>query len=231
MSLPSPQLDDRTFQQLLDQARAHITQACPEWTDQSPHDPGMVLLEAFAHLTETMLYRLNRLPEKVYVELLRLLGVRLQPPAAASVTLRFSVSRPAESPVDIPRGTRVTLARASAGTEPVIFLTADAARIPVGKAEVEVRAYHCDQVDAELAGHGTGQPGLTVRARRPPIVAPTGDSLDLVVGVEALPGELDGRAPARQHEGRTYRIWREVDDFAYLAPDEPAYVVDRKSVV
>jgi len=227
MSLPSPQLDDRTFQQLLDQARAHIAQACPEWTDQSPHDPGMVLLEAFAHLTETMLYRLNRLPEKVYVEFLRLLGVRLQPPAAASVALRFSVSRPAENLVDIPRGTRVTLARASAGTEPVIFLTAEAARIPVGKTEAEVRAYHCDQVDAELAGQGTGQPGLTVRARRPPIVAPTGDSLDLVVGVEALPGELDGRAPARQHEGRTYRIWREVDDFAYLAPDEPAYVVDR----
>ncbi|MFL5345378.1 MAG: putative baseplate assembly protein [Hyalangium sp.] len=227
MSLPSPQLDDRTFQQLLEQARAHITQACPQWTDLSPHDPGMVLLEAFAHLTETMLYRLNRLPEKAYVEFLRLLGVRLQPPAAASVALSFSVSRPAERPVDIPRGTRVTLARAGAGTEPVIFLTADAARILAGKTEVEVRAYHCDQVDAELAGQGTGQPGLTVRARRPPIVAPTGDSLDLVVGVEAAPGELDGRAPARQHEGRTYRIWREVDDFAYLAPDEPAYVVDR----
>ena len=51
--------------------------------------------------------------------------------------------------------------------------------------------------------------------------------MDLVVGVEAAPGELDGRAPARQFEGRTYRIWREVEDFAYLPPDEPAYVVDR----
>jgi hypothetical protein len=227
MSLPSPHLDDRTFQQLLEQARARITQACPEWTDLTPHDPGMVLLEAFAHLTETMLYRLNRLPEKAYVEFLRLLGVRLQPPAAASVALRFSVSRPAERPVDIPRGTRVTLARADAGTEPVVFLTADAARIPAGQSEVDVLAYHCEQVDAELAGHGTGQPGLVVRARRPPIVAPTGDSLDLVVGVEAEPSELDGRAPARQHNGRTYRIWREVDDFAYLSPSEPAYVVDR----
>jgi hypothetical protein len=227
MSLPSPHLDDRTFHQLLDEARARITQACPEWTDLSPHDPGMVLLEAFAHLTETMLYRLNRLPEKVYVEFLRLLGVRLQPPATASVALRFSVSRPAERPVDIPRGTRVTLSRADAGTEPVVFLTAEAARLPAGATEVEALAYHCDQVDAELAGHGTGQPGLTVRARRPPIVAPTGDSLDLVVGVEAEPAELDDRAPARKHDGRTYRIWREVEDFAHLSPDEPAYMVDR----
>jgi hypothetical protein len=227
MSLPVPHLDDRTFQQLLDEARQRVVQACPEWTDQSLHNPGTVLLDAFAHLTEIMLYRLNRLPEKAYVEFLRLLGVRLQPPAAASVALRFSVGRPAEHPVDIPRGTRVTLARADAGTEPVIFLTAEAARLPAGATQVEVQAFHCEQVDAELVGQGTGQPGLTVRARRPPIIAPTGDSLDLVVGVEAEPGELDGRAPARKHAGRTYRIWREVEDFAHLAPDEPAYVVDR----
>ncbi len=227
MSLPSPHLDDRTFHQLLEEARAQVAQSCPEWTDLSPHDPGMVLLEAFAHLTETMLYRLNRLPEKAYVEFLRLLGARLQPPGAASVALRFSVSRPAERAVDIPRGTRVTVARAAGDAEPVVFLTTEAVRIAPGQTEAEVLAFHCEQVDAELAGHGTGQPGLTVRARRPPIVAPTGDSLDLVVGIEAEPDELDGRAPARKYEGRTYRIWREVEDFAYLSPDEPAYMVDR----
>jgi hypothetical protein len=187
----------------------------------------MVLVEVFAHLTETMLYRLNRLPDKAYVEFLRLLGVRLQPPAAASVRLRFTAARPAERPVEIPRSTPVTLSRAGAGAEPVVFRTADAVTIPAGGTEVEVLAYHCDQVDAERAGVGTGQPGLTVQARRPPIVAPTGDSLDLVVGVEAGPGELDARAPARRHDGRTYRVWREVENFAALGLDEPAYVVDR----
>jgi hypothetical protein len=226
-SLPSPRLDDRSFAQLVEQARARVQASCPDWTDLSPHDPGMVLLEVFAHLTETMLYRFNRLPEKAYVEFLRLLGVRLQPPAAASVRLRFSLARPAERPVEVPRNTPVTLARAGAGAEPVVFHTADSVTIPVGSTEVEVLAYHCEQVDAEMAGQGSGQPGLTVQAKRPPIVAPTGDSLDLVVGVEASPGELDSRAPARRHDGRTYRIWREAENFAALAPDEPAYVVDR----
>jgi hypothetical protein len=230
-SLPSPRLDDRSFAQLVEQARARIQAACPDWTDLTPHDPGMVLVEVFAHLTETMLYRLNRLPEKAYVEFLRLLGVRLQPPAAASVRLRFSLARPAERPVEVPRSTPVTLARAGAGSEPVVFRTADTVTIPVGGTGVEALAYHCEQVDAEFAGKGTGLPGLTVRAKRPPIVAPTGDSLDLVVGVEAAPGELDARAPARRHDGRTYRIWREVENFAALGPDEPAYIVDRMTGV
>ena len=229
MSLPTPNLDDRNFQQLVEAARARIAASCPEWTDLSPHDPGIVLLEAFAHLTELMLYRLNRVPEKAYVEFLRLIGVRLQPPAAASATLRFSVSRPADRPVLIPRGTRVTMARADASAEPVVFHTVREARIPEGQTEVDMLALHCEQVDAELAGYGTGQPGLTIQAKRPPIIAPTGDPLDLMVGVEALPGELDNRAPARQYNGKTYRIWSEVDHFSLLPADAHAYVVDRMS--
>lgn len=64
MTIELPDLDDRTFMQLVEEARRHITRTCPEWTDLSPHDPGMTLVEAFAHLTEVMIYRLNRLPDK-----------------------------------------------------------------------------------------------------------------------------------------------------------------------
>ncbi|WP_272143448.1 putative baseplate assembly protein [Stigmatella ashevillensis] len=227
MSLPSPHLDDRTFRQLLEEAHLRMAGKCPEWASLSPHDPEKVLLEAFAHLTEMMLHRLNRLPEKAYVEFLRLLGVRLHPPSAASVALRFSLEVPAEYPVDVPRGTRVTGARGEVGTEPVVFSTAEAVRILPGASEVRVLAYHCEHVEAERVGYGTGQPGLTVKVARPPMIAPTGDGLDVVVGVEAESHELDGRAPARRHEGRLYRVWWEVDDFAYLAPNEPAYRVDR----
>ena len=83
MSLPSPNLDDRDFNQLLEECRLQIKRSCPEWTDLSPGDPGMMLLELFAHLTEIMIYRLNRLPDKAYVEFLRLLGVKILPPSAA----------------------------------------------------------------------------------------------------------------------------------------------------
>src|SRR5216684_7920057 len=102
MTLKAPNLDDRDFNQLVEEARRIIQNACPRWTDLSPGDPGIVILELFAHLTETMIYRLNRLPEKAYVEFLRLIGVKLNPPVAASVKLSFTLSRPQDQPVEIP---------------------------------------------------------------------------------------------------------------------------------
>src|SRR5205814_5470791 len=127
MRLKSPNLDDRDFLQLVEEARQIIVDKCPQWTDLTPGDPGIVILELFAFLTETMIYRLNRLPEKAYVEFLRLMGVKLSPPIAASVMLRFTLSRAQDTPVEIPRGTRVTLGRASPGQEPPVFVTLQAA--------------------------------------------------------------------------------------------------------
>ena len=69
MPLPLPNLDDRSFDELLDEARRRIALRAPGWTDLSPSDPGIVLLELFAFLTETMIYRLNRLPQKAYLAL------------------------------------------------------------------------------------------------------------------------------------------------------------------
>lgn len=227
MPLPVPNLDDRDFAQLLAEARAQIPAHCPEWTDLSPSDPGIVLLELFAYLTDTMLYRLNRLPEKAYVAFLNLLGVRLHPPAAASTVLHFTLSRPATTPVTIPRGTRVTIGRAGGNSEAPVFVTEADAVIAVGATEADALAYHCEVIEGEQIGPATGLPGQVVRVTRPPIIMSTGDLLDLVVGVEAMPAELGERAPARQHLGQTYRLWREVPNFAQLGDDRFAYVVDR----
>lgn len=226
MKLKSPNLDDRNFAQLVDEAKLIIARKCPQWTDLTPGDPGIVLLELFAHLTETMIYRLNRLPEKAYVEFLRLIGVKLIPPVAASVKLRFTLSKKQDKPVEIPRGTRVTLGRAG-GEPPPVFVVAKAASIPAGKAELDVLAYHCDLIIAEDAGKGTGMPGFSVTARRPPIVAATSDDLELIVGIEAMPEELTGRVRAIEHEGKAYAIWRESEDFSNLLGRQLVYVVDR----
>ena len=90
-----------------------------------------------------------------------------------------------------------------------------------------VPALHGELVDGELAGQGDGRPGQTVSVRRPPVIAATGDGLDLVVGVEARPEELEARAAAREHEGKTYRVWQEVDNFSDVAPGAQVYVADR----
>ena len=55
MSLPSPKLDDRSFDQLLDEAKALVARSDCGWTDLSAGDPGAVLLEAFAHITSLYL--------------------------------------------------------------------------------------------------------------------------------------------------------------------------------
>jgi Baseplate J-like protein len=227
MALKPANLDDRTFDQLLEEARARIAVACPQWTDRSPSDPGIVLLELFAYLTETMIYRLNRLPEKAYVEFLRLMGVKLIPPAASSVALSFSVSRPAESPVEIPRGTRVTLGRSTTSEPAPVFVTIKSATIPTGKSEIETTAFNCELVEAELAAVATGEAGFSVTVQRPPIVAEEGEALELIVGIEAAPEELTGRVRALEHDGKAFLVWREVENFTNLPDPRTVYVVDR----
>ena len=226
MTLLIPNLDDRSFDDLVAEARHRIKQNCPEWNDLSASDPGMMLLDVFAYCTDMMLYRLNKVPNMNYVRFLQLIGVKIQPPTAASVKLVFSLSRTLDKPVEIKRGTRVTTAHAGSG-EPPVFVTAEAVTIEAGEKQVEVLSYHCEMIAVELAGVGSGLPGLSIIARRPPIVAPSGDKLNLVVAVEAKADELEVGAAAIQHEGKSYRIWKEVENFSNLGTDKYVYVVDR----
>jgi len=226
--LPIPNLDDRDFERLVADAKALIAARSPEWTDFSPSDPGVTLLEVFAYLTDTLLYRVNRIPEKAFVQFLELIGVRVMPPAAASVDLVFSLAAPATNEVIVPRGSRVATARSDAGS-PVFSTVADA-RIGVGEQSATVRALAGEVVDGEHLGSGTGKPGQLVRVAHPPISLPTGDVFDLIVGVQAEPGELQNREPARESGGITYRIWTEVEHFG-APPGREAeahlYTVDR----
>ena len=50
--LPAPNLDDRHFQQLVDDAKRHVQQRCPEWTDHNVSDPGVTLIEAVAQMVD-----------------------------------------------------------------------------------------------------------------------------------------------------------------------------------
>ena len=92
MRLPEIQLDDRSFQDLVSEARTRITRSCPEWTEHNVSDPGITLIELFAWMTEMTIYRLNRVPDKLHVALLDLLGIRLDGPSAATTSLRFRLA-------------------------------------------------------------------------------------------------------------------------------------------
>ena len=64
MALPAPNLDDRRFQELVDDAKRYVQQRCPEWTDHNVSDPGVTLIETFAYMVDQLLYRLNRVPDR-----------------------------------------------------------------------------------------------------------------------------------------------------------------------
>jgi predicted phage baseplate assembly protein len=128
MALPSPNLDDRRFQQLVDEAKRYVQQRAPEWTDHNVSDPGVTLIETFAYLVDQLLYRLNRVPDKNYTAFLDLLGIRLFPPAAAVAEVDFWLSAPQPDTVTLTPGTEVTTAGGEAD-EAVVFATTDELRI------------------------------------------------------------------------------------------------------
>ncbi|MGA7987585.1 MAG: putative baseplate assembly protein [Candidatus Dormiibacterota bacterium] len=111
MALPVPNLDDRRFQDLVNESKRMIQQKCPGWTDHNVHDPGVTLIELFAWMTEQTIYRLNRVPDRNYVKFLELIGVRLFPPTAARAPVTFWLSAALPDAVRIPAGTVVATVR------------------------------------------------------------------------------------------------------------------------
>jgi hypothetical protein len=81
--LTIPNLDDRRYQELLDEALARVPVYTPEWTNFNKSDPGVTLIEIFAFMTESLLYRANQIPERNRKKFLKLLNVPLQPATSA----------------------------------------------------------------------------------------------------------------------------------------------------
>jgi hypothetical protein len=74
MPLTLPDLDDRTYADLLEEARALIPVYAPEWTNHNESDPGITLIELFAYLTEMLIYRLNRITDAETLAFLTLIN-------------------------------------------------------------------------------------------------------------------------------------------------------------
>jgi predicted phage baseplate assembly protein len=122
VTIAAPNLDDRRFQDLVDEAKRLIQQRCPEWTDHNVSDPGVTLIEAVAGMVDQLLYRLNRVPERHYIRLLELIGLRPFPATAARAAVTFWLSAPQQEPVIVPAGTEVATARTEV-EEAVVFAT------------------------------------------------------------------------------------------------------------
>ena len=83
MPLKLPTVDDRRYEQLVADALARIPVHTPEWTHTGASDPGVTLVELFAFIAESLLYRANLIPERNRLKFLQLLGQPLRAAAPA----------------------------------------------------------------------------------------------------------------------------------------------------
>ncbi len=123
MSLVVPKLDDRQFQDIVDEAKKRIPQYCKEWTDHNVSDPGVTFIELFAWMTDVILYRLNQVPDLHYIKFMEMLGITLKEPEPAKVPVTFWLSAPQPTVTLIPKGTEV--ASTQTETEGSIIFTSD----------------------------------------------------------------------------------------------------------
>lgn len=108
MVLQAPVLDDRTYDDLVAEARSRISRYAPEWTDLNDSDPGVALVQLFAWMSEALLFRIGRVPDLHFVKFLQLLGIQQRPAEPARTWLTFPLAENQQQAViPIPRLTQV----------------------------------------------------------------------------------------------------------------------------
>ena len=117
-------LDGRDHDELVAEGRRRVSLACPELTVNGGPDPAATLIELFAWMTGLAIDRLGRVPDKLHIALLDLLGIELAGPAAARTDLRMRLSAPATDPLEIRSGTEVGTLR-TASQESIVFTIQD----------------------------------------------------------------------------------------------------------
>lgn len=200
MSLPLPSLDDRSWQTLVDIALTSI-HADKNWTDRNPADPGVTLIEVFAYLTKNLQYRMNRIPDRLQIALLNLIGIERRPPCAAVADLTFEWTGDGEAP-ELQPGLVIRNADGTAR-----FSLAETVRFPPGNHRAAAgKALHAAWT-AETLGQTNKEPRQTFTLGAP-VIGPSGFGDDVIVGIEILPE--DGRAAlsdVRADGGRYYRLY------------------------
>ena len=109
MPITMPQIDDRRYDDFVGEAISRISVHTPEWTNFNRSDPGVTLIEVFAFLTESLLYRANQIPERNRKKFLQLLRIPLNTATAAGglVTITNGVASTKPEPVVLTEGVEV----------------------------------------------------------------------------------------------------------------------------
>ncbi len=117
MPLQIPKIDDRRYQDLLDEALNRIPVHNPEWTNFNRSDPGVTLVEVFAFMTESLLYRANLIPERNRLKFLQLLGIPLNSATPAKGIITFLNERGSDKTITLSSQTEVSAGQVPFRTE------------------------------------------------------------------------------------------------------------------
>lgn len=107
MPIQLPAIDDRDHAALVRDTLALAAVHAPEWTHTGPSDPGVTLVELFAFMAESLLYRANLIPERNRLKFLQLLGIGLRPAQPARALVQFSNETGERKTVTLPSGVQL----------------------------------------------------------------------------------------------------------------------------
>ncbi len=166
MPIQSPKLDDLDYKSLQTSLINQIPLYTREWTDYNDSDPGITLIQLFSHLAEQITYRLNQVPEKNYIEFLKLLGIRLRPAEPASSVVNFVLTKPETvEQFLIDAGARIA-AKSEAEVPPVFETVLKLDVIPAQMATlITSRSNKLTNINPGEAGPGTGDVDEYIKTR------------------------------------------------------------------
>jgi predicted phage baseplate assembly protein len=150
MPINLPNLDDRSYADLVGQARAMIPKLCPEWTDHNPTDPGIVLIELLAWLAEMVLYRVNAVPDRNALAFLRLLNGPVAPGTSEARALPHYLAQ-----LDYPKAAASLLGHVERGGRLTLDMTA--LNAAAEEREAEITRYLADNEEVAEVVSGLEQ--------------------------------------------------------------------------
>jgi baseplate J-like protein len=187
MPITLPYIDDRRYDDLVVEALGRASVHTPEWTNLNRSDPGVTLIEVFAFLTETLLYRANQIPERNRKKFLQLLRIPLGTASAASglITIRNEAPSPNPLPTVLPEGVEVRAGELPFRTTRAVDVLPIEARFFVKKKianpSPEIRQYY-QQLYASYRGAAPEiQPDLYESV---PFPSREGDAIDLAATID-----------------------------------------------
>ena len=209
--LDSINLDDQTFEEIMEFVLGKLPWLAPAWTDHNAHDPGITILELMAWYKELQQFHLNTVTDAMRRKLLKLVGVE----PAAALPARCSIVVPHDS------GCKRALSRLET-TEGIPF---ELNRELSGGAEISA-IYIQDSSGHVIDFTDTlGNPNITLRP-----FEYGGDETSLLIGFSGIQSERlelwfnisDERSVARNAFGSASRNPREIEwSFEGVGGSEP----------